>query len=214
MTGWTSRVTLRYLDGFVSPAKLDELARIEAWRAGGGMASAHYWINDEGEVEDMGTKMAAPSNPYRPVDEGRTMGWASIAGDGGRMPPRYDTDRGPGLTGTDLHALAQSHHLAGYAKAEREFESKLEDMRGQLAGAFDEGYTAGRVSRAQGLARDVHMRLMQAHFALAAVEQGPKTKREERLGALRVALNEVIVFAEAIESQTDMAAAQVARDEG
>lgn len=208
----------------MTPEKLEQLRQIEAWRAAGGRTSAHYWINEEGEVEDMGTTIEAPSNPYRVVERDG-MGWATI-GDSPmvRVPARFDTERGPGLTGMDLHALAQSHHHAGYAKAEREYEAKLEEMRGQLATAFDEGYTAGRIQRAQGLARDVFTRLFEPGMALIEARGRVKTGTKagdaahEGFAEVEEALTGVREFVAGLFTPHDpdaaeRAAAQVARDE-
>lgn len=48
--------------GTVTPMTPEKVERFEAWRSAGGRASAHYWMDDEGEVE-MGRRieMEAPT---------------------------------------------------------------------------------------------------------------------------------------------------------
>lgn len=158
------------------------------------------------------TVIAAPRNPYRREEVRRgemTLGnaWGSAP------PPRYDTERGPGLTAADIDHIARQHHRAGYAAAEREAEKRVEAMQRELMEAYDRGYTEGRVERARGLARDIRGKLLGIHFALLAVEQGAKSKAHERLASVRAQWDDVNEFVCGIETSSGKAARQVARDE-
>jgi hypothetical protein len=148
--------------------------------------------------------MPAPNNPYRPPmtrDEDGARMFSALS-----EPPvrRFDTEHGPGLTGQDLHDIAQAHHLAGYAKAEREYQDKLADATRRHADIYDEGFDAGVRSRRVGLAKDFATRLLGVHFALMVAEDGPKTKLAERLEAVRRELNAVEEFATAVGGGRDL----------
>lgn len=144
-------------------------------------------------------RVQAPRNPYRAREELRGSD-EMLRGYGTTMtvPPRSDTEHGPGLTGLDIDRIAREHHRRGYAMAEREGDAKLDAAVARQAEVFDEGYAAGRVERAQGLAGDFRSRLLDLHFRLAAIEQGSKAKAHGALPAVREAVNEMIDFAEAV----------------
>lgn len=187
------------------------------------------WTPPRHEEEQMGsseTIIEAPGNPYR---QDARLAWGDgelLHGTPGMMlaPARYDSERGPGLTAADIDAITRAHHHAGYAKAEREYEAKLEAMRAELAQAYDEGYTAGRVERAQGLARDVFARLFEPRHAV--IEARGKVKAGTKAGdaahegfaaieASIVACCDFVAgfFSPHAADAPARAAAQVARDE-
>jgi hypothetical protein len=154
------------------------------------------------------TVLMAPANPYRNTG-GMAGEYASLGlAPGGPFPRRHDTEAGPGLTGSDLHLILTQHHRDGYAQAEREFEARLDAMRGELAEAFDRGYTAGKVERAQGLAGDFRARLFELHFRLQAAEEAKtKAKIADALGGVRSAWDDLMQFVENIRGVPEAAAA-------
>jgi hypothetical protein len=171
--------------------------------------------NEEDQMQDQ-TTLRAPANPYR-RDEGRTvdiglMGYG-VAGDDERALDQT----GPGLTAADLDHIVRSHWRAGKVRAERLASEREEVMRerhrGELADAFDEGYTAGRAQVAQGLAREFRRLLVAVHFALMQIEAGNSQERAKLLPGLRAQIDELVKLAETLARSEEAAAAQVARDE-
>jgi hypothetical protein len=165
------------------------------------------------EEDTMGITTHAPQNPYRRELSAET---GELFGSELRQSPRrHDTEHGPGLSGSDLDRIARQHHFDGYAKAEREYEAKLDEMRAQLAQVFDEGYMAGRVERAQGLAQDVFSRLFEPELkiieAQGRIAKTPKADAreaaDEALEEIRAALVEVREFAAAMFTPHDPDAA-------
>lgn len=159
------------------------------------------------------TTIRAPQNPYRdPVREGMVQAdFSGVFREAYReLPRRFDGDRGPGLTASDLDRLVRQHFFDGFSKAEREGEAKVEEMRSHLGDAFDEGYTAGIVQRAQGLAGDVRSRLIELHFILMQIEGAPKSKRVEMLPVLRNVLDDLTEFVAVVLTDAQEAAAQEA----
>lgn len=208
MRAWIGTVTP------MTPEREDRLRMIEEWRAGGGMSSAHFWLDNAGHVlgmneeDDMAkTLLHAEGNPYR----------RDLLGVGQEL--RYEMmtpesrGSGPGLLGADIDRIAREHHGAGERAGKQAMRAEVERAEGRLAEVFDEGYTAGRAERATGLANDFRVRIAGVHFAVQAVENGPKTKRDERLAVARTELDELMAFAEAMRLSPERAAAQVARDE-
>lgn len=164
------------------------------------------------------TTIRAPRNPYR---QQRLDGYAELAGmpNAGPFPRRHDGDQGPGMTAADLDRMVRQHFLDGRAAAEREAQKDIDELRGQLADAFDEGYTAGRVERAQGLARDVHARIFEPELKLIEARHA-KTKaavlakvEEAQEAVLAVREFAASLFGANAPGAEDRAAAQVARDE-
>lgn len=176
-------------------------------RYGSPAASWHAWgtRHEEDTMGESNTiRVTAPMNPYRAREALRGAD-ELMGGYGTTMsapPPRSDTERGPGLTADDLNRIAVDHHRRGYAMAEREGDAKVEAMLAKQGDVFDEGYAAGRVQRAQGLAGDFRSRLLDLHFRLAAIEKGPKAKAHDALPAVRGMLNEIMDFADAVHSSS------------
>lgn len=152
-----------------------------------------------------GIEMRAPVNPYRtpmPKDEllAAEMGFGPYT----PAPRRHDRDGGPGLLGSDLNWIAQQHYRDGYAAAEREGEQRIATMQGNLADAYDEGYVAGRIERAQGLAQDYHVRLMEPAVQVTILEtvmskpRSTKAEIAEAVARVRTAMDELRRFAEAM----------------
>lgn len=183
----------------------DETSR--AWR--------DYTRRSEDRMQDQ-TTLAAPDNPYRRgpaerYEELTGMGWAP--GVPQPAPRRHDGNMGPGLVAADLDRLCRQHYLDGYAAAEREGEAKVEEARGQLAQAFDEGYTAGRVERATGLARDFSLRLIGLMNEADVRRADRKASLSKRIEGLRKDIIELHAFACGLMGER-RAAGQLARDEG
>jgi hypothetical protein len=171
--------------------------------------------NEEDRMQDQ-TTLRAPANPYR-RDEGRAVDIGlvgyGVAGDDERALDQT----GPGLTAADLDDIVRSHWRAGKVRAEWLASEREEVMRerhrGELADAFDEGYTAGRAQVAQGLAREFRRPLVAVHFALMQIETSNSQERAKLLPGLRAQIDEVVKLAETLATSEEAAAAQVARDE-
>lgn len=104
------------------------------------------------EEETMATTIRARSNPYRRLEDREGEMFEQF---GALTPaPRRCGEQGPGLLASDLERMVRAHYHDGFAAAEAIGEKAVEEMRGRLAEVFDEGYTAGRVERAHGLAGD------------------------------------------------------------
>lgn len=124
-----------------------------------------------------GIEMRAPRNPYRTdlreADLGREFGAMAMAG----APPPYS---GPGLLGADLDRIARAHHQQGYREGEADQRKHTDEAREQFPLIFDEGYVAGRIERASGLAGDFASRNLAIGFALielsAAADKKHTTK--------------------------------------
>lgn len=163
------------------------------------------------------TKVQAPANPYRngaADSAGRFMEMNDELS--GIRPRRTDDPRfgGPGLNAQDLDRMVRQHFRDGHAVAEREGEAKLAELRATLPDVFDEGYVAGRLERARGVAGDFRAFLIEIGATLRAVEEAPKSKRDEVLPDLRTALDEAMEFAAAMVSLDPAAAARaLATDE-
>lgn len=170
------------------------------------------------------TTLAAPRNPYR--QDGRLDGYADLGMPmmAGRAPRRHDGESGPGLTAGDIGAIARQHFRDGFAAAEREAEEKIEALRADLATAYDEGYTAGRIERVQGLARELHSRILEPQVRLiearGKVKAGTKAGDAARAGfdTVEEALKDVAAFCAGFFAPHDAkassrAAGQLARDE-
>jgi hypothetical protein len=181
-------------------------------------AAGHY---ERGGTMGRRLNTQAPANPYRQPDT-QTEELFAGAGMGyvGPGPRRHDTEDGPGITAGDLDRIARDHHRDGYAKAERKYEAQLDELRARLADAYDEGYFAGRIERAQGLARDVFTRLFDPQSKVItargivtdAITAGPKAKATERvhvaLDGIEASLVEVREFAAALFTPHDPAGAE------
>lgn len=174
-----------------------------------------YTRRSEDRMQDQ-TTLAAPDNPYRRgfaerYEELTGMGWAP--GVPQPAPRRHDGNMGPGLVAADLDRLCRQHYLDGYAAAEREAEKRVEQAGRDLAQAFDEGYTAGRVLRATGLARDFSLRLVGLMNEDDVRRADRKASLSKRIEGLRKDIIELHRFACGLMNEAK-AAGQLARDEG
>jgi hypothetical protein len=171
--------------------------------------------NEEAQMQDQ-TTLRAPDNPYR-RDEGRAVDIGLVGYGGAGDDERALDQTGPGLTAADLDDIVRSHWRAGKVRAEWLASEREEVMRerhrGELADAFDEGYTAGRAQVAQGLAREFGRPLVAVHFALMQIEASNSQERAKLLPGLRAQIDELVKLAETLARSEEAAAAQVARDE-
>lgn len=150
----------------------------------------------------------APENPHRRLD-GEYAVAMNFAG-GPPPPRRSDTDEGPGLTAGDLDRMCRQHFRDGHAAAERAARLREDERRGLLADAYDDGYVAGRLQRASGLALDVHTRLLDLAARLGEAERGAKSKAHEHLPLIREAYADLAAFLVAVVEQAPDAVAHVA----
>lgn len=154
---------------------------------------------DEEEVM-AGIELRAPVNPYRAVEGDDSLG--RLAGmEAVREPLPYS---GPGLLGADIDRIARAHHQKGYREGEADQMKHTQAARSQTADAFDEGFVAGRMHRATGLARDFHVRMMEPLISMVAlhtviVKKGA-TKKDiaEAFNRHETAMREAEAFAEAM----------------
>lgn len=146
-----------------------------------------------------------PRNPYRHdelADGLDVMGAVMDTRGGPNGVPRHHGGRsGPGLLASDIDRLARQHYMDGHAAAERKYEQQLDEMRGRLADAFDEGAAAQDGLNTVLVWNAVRRRVVaDLHFALMGVENGPKSKREAGLTQLRVAIDELLNDVDLMES--------------
>lgn len=149
-------------------------------------------------------KMRAPDNPYR-------VEWA-----GTDLSREFPHPEGPGLLVADLERIARHHFVLGRSEAEAESSRLLSEMREQLAGAYDDGFAAGRIERARGLARDFRTKLLSVHFGLRQIEEtptAPRVKRTQWLEFLRRDVNAVLDFAETMGAAPDAHVLRGANDD-
>lgn len=201
---FSPRAQIRWAQNYLR-RRHDETSR--PWRA--------YTRRSEDRMQDQ-TTLAAPDNPYRRgfaerYEELTGMGWAP--GVPQPAPRRHAGSMGPGLVASDLDRMCRQHYLDGYAAAEREGEDKVEEARGQLAQAYDEGYTAGRVERAVGLANDFSLRLIGVMNEDDVRRADRKLSLSKRIEGLRADIIELHAFACGLIGER-RAAGQLARDEG
>jgi hypothetical protein len=164
------------------------------------------------EESGMDTTIRAPRNPYRQA--------ATPSPDGFALAGAYRDERpqGPGLLAADVDRIAREHYRSGWAERDRAAREELRDAEAESARIYDEGYTAGRVERAQGLARDVHARLFEVQVKVIEARGGPKGKAHEALDGIEAAVQDVLAFVAGLFTPHhavagERAAAQVARDE-
>lgn len=143
----------------------------------------------------MGIEMRAPGNPYRdvevPVDEafGLTM-----------MESGRANGSGPGLLGADIDRIARHHHAMGKREAEVEADMRIEEMRRQLAVAYDKGFAAARIEVARGLARHTRGAVLSAvWFPLLSLRDGPKNRAHAGIDGVLNRLREVTEFLDGVE---------------
>lgn len=151
-------------------------------------------------------EMQAPDNPYRRYDRAAMDGEALMSV--GIEDVRVGS--GPGLLGADIDRIARHHHALGRREAEREADERVAEMQRRLATAFDQGFAAGRVTLARGLARRIRAAIMGGPwFPLLALRDGPKGKAHEGIANVVNELGAVIEALEAImegdpEAQADV----------
>lgn len=186
--------------------------RYIAKRYGQSPASWSTWPSRMREKVEMGKRieMGAPTNPYRRGEamEVGVMGTEMFLGESSQ----WAAGSGPGLLGADIDRIARQHHTMGRREAEEEAAVREQKMRAQLADAYDEGYVAGRVNRAQGLAGDFRSRLLDLHFQLRQIESGPKSKAQARLAELRSTFDDVMAFADGIAASDGIATGALVED--
>lgn len=146
-----------------------------------------------------GIELRAPVNPYRVPERDDSLGRLA-AMEAVSLPPFS----GPGLLGADIDRIARAHHQQGYREGEADQMKHTREAQGRLADAFDEGFVAGRIERARGLARDFHVRLMEPLVSMVAlhsvivVKASTKKQIAEAFNRHETAMREVESFAEAM----------------
>jgi hypothetical protein len=140
-------------------------------------------------------EMQAPDNPYRRYD-GSAMDGAALMSVG---IEDVRVGSGPGLLGADIDRIARQHHALGRREAEEAADARIAEMQRRLASAFDQGFAAGRVTLARGLARRIRAAIMGGPwFPLLALRDGPKGKAHE--GVVANVVNELAAVIEALEA--------------
>lgn len=150
-------------------------------------------VNREGDEN-----MQRARNPYRAMDADDGMMMSEFAGIS-RAPRRHDGDEGPGLLASDIDRMVRQHYFDGWAACERAYEPKLEAAQRARADAFDEGTKAQDGLNTTEVWRAVRYRVLtDLHFTLQQLEQAPKSRRDEKIGELRAAVDRMMADVDAM----------------
>lgn len=133
----------------------------------------------------------ARSNPYADraymADEQMSDGSLAFGG-----PPAPYT--GPGLLGGDIDRMCRHHHWLGRQEAEQEARRREQQLRSQLATAWEEGAAEADEDAVRRFAGEVYGMLLSAHFEMQKGEAGPKTRLPEAVAKTRREMNELLAL--------------------